>query len=343
MAKQVSKKVKRVSKSAARRNTASVKLLVNGQPSPLSKAQADFLAQFVPQNSDQIDKEKVRVAVTKVMERASCISGLTNFKKHASDVSALTTWVLAKGGSLDWQSLMSNSIILEFERAGSGLRIEATSTERRSRLCNLASKINPGSDAPPLPKPSGHRSVKPRYSAREDEAIIDIALTQPGESTRRQLCLIVGLSRGAGVSGDELRPLHRKDVVELGEDGIDVTIGTEPNKRIVPVRRRYEDLVRIGIAGLGPNELLLGKVETRRNVAGAIIKQAVILSGSPEITAARLRTSWIAELMCEDIPVAVILTAAGLKSARTLDDLIAHLHLDPNIQAERVRLQGGAK
>lgn len=38
-----------------------------------------------------------------------------------------------------------------------------------------------------------------------------------------------------------------------------------------------------------------------------------------------MRATWLADLMTDSIPIAVILQAAGLKSARTLVDLLPHL------------------
>ena len=60
----------------------------------------------------------------------------------------------------------------------------------------------------------------------------------------------------------------------------------------------------------------------------------------PHIEASRLRTTWIAELMSEAIPVQVILHAAGLKSARTLTDL-ARRYTQDEINAHFGLLKGG--
>jgi len=49
------------------------------------------------------------------------------------------------------------------------------------------------------------------------------------------------------------------------------------------------------------------------------------LDGALRIQQGRLRNTWLATLMCEPIPLAAILHAAGLQSARTLSELAAYL------------------
>ena len=51
----------------------------------------------------------------------------------------------------------------------------------------------------------------------------------------------------------------------------------------------------------------------------------ILSTDVPHIDAARLRTTWLAELMGEPVPLNVLLAAAGLRSARTITDLFRML------------------
>ena len=268
------------------------------------------------------DREKVHLAFVAVMERTSHILSVTLFRKVCSDVSALTAWAASQGRDLAWQSLMSHQLIDDYARVEKRQGNTASLSQRYRRLKCLASKLNPGVDAPPAIAPVGHKAVSDPYSAAEMAAIIRIASTQDSESVTRQLAFILGVCRGAGAAVTELRELHAGDIDDRGESGVYVTLGRDERRRVIPVRREWENYVRRGVAGLPSKTLVIGTVRNRKNIAGEITSRVVALGkDTPHIEASRLRTTWIAELMGEAIPVQVLLHAAGLKSARTLTDL----------------------
>lgn len=313
------------SRSAVRRLTAANAARVNGAVPPLPEAHQTYLDNFRPQSVTGARAATCRKGVVDVMSRAVHIKGAASFTKVCVDVSALACWADSRGMDLTWTALMNHDVIHEFTRSvttGS----DTHRSQRMRRLKNLASHLNPGLDAPPRPAPVGHRAVQDPYSAAEMARIRSAALNQPSPLVRRQLCLIVGVCRGAGAASDELRPMRGIDIRDCGADGLLATIGAPGSTRVVPVRRAWEDLVRIGIDGVADGDLLLGKLPNRRNIANAIVERATILGpNTPHIDAARLRTTWIAELMSEPIPVQVILDAAGLRSARILTDLLARM------------------
>ena len=123
----------------------------------------------------------------------------------------------------------------------------------------------------------------------------------------------------------------------------------KPELRTLTAKQLYtlidnirEHLVRRGLQGLRDGQPLIGRIKTRRNVAAAVYADAVLLGSLPKLEQSRLRTTWLATLMTRPVPLAVILTAAGLKSTRTLFDLLPHL--DTGAAAGTVALRdGGAK
>jgi len=138
------------------------------------------------------------------------------------------------------------------------------------------------------------------------------------------------IESGAGVTVAGIR-VPRSEAYQFGgiqtaADGITIEV-PEPNPRSVTVLREFEDLVRIGLGDLKPHALLLGRKEDRRNLAARAIGDAVVLGDVPHIEQSRLRATWLARLMAAPVPLAVLLSAAGLRSARTLVDLLPHLEV----------------
>lgn len=128
---------------------------------------------------------------------------------------------------------------------------------------------------------------------------------------------------GAGQDSVDLRHLHIEHLEDLGVEGLQVHV-QQPRPRIVPVRGRLEDLLRSAIDGRRTGELVLGDKVDRRNTAARAVENAALYN-VPHIEAARLRATWLADLMTDAVAIGVLLRAAGLKSARTLVDLVPHL------------------
>jgi len=78
------------------------------------------------------------------------------------------------------------------------------------------------------------------------------------------------------------------------------------------------------MTGGRPDQLFYGEQEDRRNLGARAIDNAELLDG-PRIEVARLRATWLADLMTDPVPLAVILKASGLKTARTLAEVMPHL------------------
>jgi hypothetical protein len=74
---------------------------------------------------------------------------------------------------------------------------------------------------------------------------------------------------------------------------------------------------------------LVGHESGGRNSPAAALDRG-IWHGAPSVCASRLRATWLADLLTEPIPLAMILRAAGLQSARTISELMPHI--DPWLQ-----------
>ena len=312
----------KISKAQAQRMNATHSATVMQSPKEIPESHRKILEDYVCKAADKKDQAVVHAAFIAVMERTSYILSRAFFIKNCSDVANLAAWAHRMQRDISWQGLMSHEVISAYIRSVTSEGTSAHYSQRLRRLKSLASHLNPSIDAPPQVAPVGHKAVSDPYTNIEMAAITRIASIQQNESITRQLAFILGACRGAGAGATELRDLRCRDINDRGLDGIYITLGVGERKRTIPVRREWEVWMRRGIVGLTPSSLAIGTVRNRKNIAGEVLGRAVALGkDAPHIEAGRLRTTYIAELMSEAIPVQVILNATGLVGARTLTDL----------------------
>ena len=178
-----------------------------------------------------------------------------------------------------------------------------------------------GRTTPKRAEPFNRAVIKDPYTRREVADLERSALNQPTPTMKRQLCAMLGLGLGAGLASEDLRELRAGHVV-IDADGlmwIDVP-GKRPRR--VPVRDRYVRFVEAGVVGLKADDLVLGRKVGRSNITGNIVANAAIGTTNVVPDQARLRATWLLALMTTPVPLADVLTAAGMTTARTIADLL---------------------
>ncbi len=185
----------------------------------------------------------------------------------------------------------------------------------------------------PLPTGSiAYHPVNPPCSPAECAAFLRLARLQPTAATRRGMSSLVALGLGAGLSSQEQREVSEGRIHEVDLDGEKVLVVDVPGARArrVVVRAPYDDLLREAIAlhreqGRRANQPLYGTKVDRRNASGTVTGSARTAFGvGVDIDAARLRSTWLVALMGADLPLGVLLRVSGLRSARTLVDLLPY-------------------
>lgn len=256
---------------------------------------------------------------------ASSLVGVESVRKHCTHLTEIARFAISRGVALEVSTVLTTAFIDEFVRVDMAEESNHLRAERRRRLLALARVANPGPNAPARLTSIPHSVIKPCYTPDELAVIARACKVQPTEARRRDLACVVALAAGAGLDSVDMRDLLTNHVEDLGEPGILVHVqGARP--RIVPVRARFEALLRGALADRPDGELVIGNKQDRRNTAARAVERAA-LHNVPHIEPSRLRATWLADLMTDPIPIAVILQAAGLKSARTLSEL--HQHLGP--------------
>ncbi|MFP5255751.1 MAG: hypothetical protein ACLGI8_07885 [Acidimicrobiia bacterium] len=317
------------SKAEARRLREELRAKAAAPPAPLPASLEARLDGFQPLDIAPATWKSIKATVVAIMRR-SHVRGEDSFAKHITHVAAFAAWAHDNGRAVTVQALMDFTVIDDYIREGTPSLNDKSRDNRRSRLRKLAEHVNPGVTAPPRPPSTGYVPIKAPYTATEEAAIVRLATTQPSSTMQRQLCAVVGLGLGAGLDSSDLRHLRVRDIDDRGDAGIIVAI---PGKRsrVVFVRRDFEHLVRASIAAQRPGALVIGVKGDRRNVAGKIVEKATIIGDAPKLEQSRLRSTWLLWLLQQPVPLPVVMRAAGLTTARTLVDLVAHIpETDPS-------------
>ncbi len=175
--------------------------------------------------------------------------------------------------------------------------------------------------------------IQAPYSEAECAVFVRLARNQPTTDQRRALSTFVALGLGAGLDGGDQREVTPADItdVDLGDGVTGLLVNVRGQRpRTVVVRAAYEPLLREAVAlhnkaQRGRNTPLYGLSASRRNVTSTVTSRAVTATGKGvDINAARLRATWLLACMNSPVPLAVLLSAAGLKTARTFTDLLAY-------------------
>lgn len=314
------KRNKRPSKAAVARLRAEVESRPKNDELPAEVAAV--IKAYVPARVSDTTMEKVRPFLVDAIT-ASSLRGKESVRKHCNHITQLACFALKRGLPLEVTALLTTTFIDEYIRVEMTEETEHNRAERRRRLLALARTANAGPYVPPKLTPIAHSSVKPCYSPAELAVITRAARVQPTAARQRDLAIVVALSGGAGLDSVDLRDLLTDHVEDLGEAGICIHV-QGPRPRVVVLRRAFESLLRDALKGMPAGRLLIGRKQDRRNTAARATERAA-LHNVPHIEPARLRATWLADLMTDSIPLAVILQAAGLKSPRTLAELQPHL------------------
>ncbi|MBT0995526.1 hypothetical protein KIN34_14670 [Cellulomonas sp. DKR-3] len=303
-------------------------------PEPLPAEIAELIANYNNRAVDPHLMEQIRPFLLECIARSE-IRGKESVRKHLVHLTALAKHGAGLGWPLTVADLLTTASIESLIATGMPDDSVDNRALRRSRLLALAANVNPGPSVPSKLKPIGYSAVQPCYTPGELDRILLAAQNQPTDARTRDCAFVVSLCAGAGADSVDLHGLRVRDITDLGPDGLVVHFG-EPRPRVVVVRARFEPLLRSALRDADPDRLVLGMKEGRKNVAAPALGR---MAGYrlPHLTTSRLRASWLADLMTDSVPVALILQAAGIITARTLIDLTPHLgpwltakNLDPS-------------
>jgi len=268
-----------------------------------------------------------------VIARAQITSAAAATKARAV-LAGYLAWRHDQGLAVTLQAVCSIRAIDDYFMRGMADFTLKSRNDYRARLNKLARAANPSVEAPPRVA-VGYQKLRPGYTPDEEDQLLRVVLAQGRPTLRRQACAIVGLCGGAGLEPSALRHVRACHIRDRGPDGIAVEVlGSQPRR--VMVRRSYEEVVRAAVEGLEPDDLVIGKDPNRRNVTTNVVDKGDFFDDTPRIDASRLRTTWLTWLLHQPVSLRTVLDAAGLRTARSLVEIIEMLPADPAADTARV-------
>ena len=287
----------------------------------LDEARERVHAAYVPRSMSKARWEEASPFIRDVMRR-SHIVGAQTFPQLLSELTLFVDWALDSGTDMTIEGLLRHDLIERWV-ADQGEPESTTWGNRRSRQRNLASTVNPGIHAPRRSQPFSRAALKSPYSLLEMADLERLALNQPSKATRRNLCAMVGLGAGAGLSSSDLRGLKRSHLAREDHGVWWVEVPGERARR-VPVRQRYSHLIEEAVKGLKPDDLIIGVKEGRRNITSTAVTNAAIGDTNVTPEQARLRATWLLAVISMPVSIADVMAAAGTSSARNIVELVPY-------------------
>jgi len=280
------------------------------------------LQQWRPKDLDETRWVEICPIVQKAL-RCSTVKSLCTFKKLCRNVTDFVDWANSHGHGATIVVLFLPTVIDDYVRLGMQRFTSGSRATNESALRGLARNVNPDSNAARQTTPVGYTPVKPPYDEIEAATIARIAETHPPGRTGRRFAACVGLGFGAGADPKDLRVLRRRSI-NLDASTPTVTLAGL-QERTVEIRADYLDLVKIGIEGLGPGGLVVATNTEAKDVVASVMSRVKVLGACPELSQGRLRATWQAWLVEQPMRLADTMELCGLRSCRTLVDLVHHL------------------
>ena len=304
-----------------------------GELPELSGEIADAVAAFRPHQFSDANWELVEVA-TRHLATAYEPPSVSWVRTQMGILARFCLWVATRPSrpsstdALRPAELLDRGLVEGYLAGPVAASPDSTRATVRSALRRAVRRLAPAS----APQVISYQPVQPPYSPFECASLVRLARNQPTATRRRELSAIVALGLGAGLSSAEQRGVTPESIVEGELDAtpaLFVKVGGATPRTVV-VRATYEGLMREVLdlhrkAGRKPTDPLYGLSKTRHNVTSPVTQRAkTALTTGVDVDPARLRSTWLVAVMSAPVPLGALLRASGLRSARTLVDLVAY-------------------
>lgn len=187
--------------------------------------------------------------------------------------------------------------------------------------------------APWVPRQASLRSsphVSPPYTPEEISGFWAAAEHQATARRGRVIRVMLAFGLGAGLHSGKLASLRVRDVRPHPRRG--EILVCHLAQRAVPIRADLADVVRAVLAE-APHLYLLGHSHGHtKNPFGVAVKGLQTPPWLPRLKMTRLRTTWGVTLLTEGIRVSEFGLLSGSTSARTIEELAAHVPARPEVE-----------
>lgn len=229
-------------------------------------------------------------------------------------------WCVRSGFGLDPEAIFTEDMVESyFAEADVTDRARAT---YRSHLRVVAKANTRKAIWTPTPQMRPHVRASTPYTARDVRLFVALVPQQSTPLRRRLLDCVLHLGLGWGLSSSEMLPLEPGHVRRDGNLVIAHVRG-----RDVPARQEWADgLWRL--VSETKTDRILGDRVSQKPALEQLLSGVVIPSYLPSLRAPRLRATWMVDVLNDaGLNFAEFLTVSGLKSARSIEDLVPWIPL----------------
>jgi integrase len=254
--------------------------------------------------------------------------------------------VFVIGSPLDAAIIFERELIEHYIRSGAPRRADGTALadgtlrNYRAWVFRVAEAANPARN-PRRALPLNARQMDAPYDADEEVGLGRWAKGQKSRYMRQGAATLIALAAGAGLKSSEIVLMRREDVT-VDEDGT-VTITVTDGARTVVMTAQYERRFAKILKDV-PTEafvFLPNRNRTKNDVVSAFVGRSTTPSGSPSISARRLRNTWLVGHLTNRVDAFTLMEAAGLQSLESISRLAIYVARPSN--ASRIAQLRGTK
>lgn len=275
-------------------------------------------AHYKPQKS-RVPKEVWKVVRPVAIKacRAADYASVPSALSCMSTVTYFLAWVHRQGLGLDLERVFIPAHVERYcATALKGLAPETQST-RRGYLRRVGRACTKKAPWPPDPKPfANNHVILPPHSAKEVEWLWQAARNQATEHQRHVALTMLTLGLGAGLKPGEMLKVSAEMIAHHPEDRRLVVILLED--RVVPVRSKYSRLL-LALAEQRPDGPIIGDYKPEAKDPLGKLRANVRWPAEIAFRPSRLRTTWMADVLNEDVRISEFMKIAGTVSSKSLE------------------------
>lgn len=250
-----------------------------------------------------------------VASALDCMAAVTHF----------LGWAYEQDLPLDLESVFVPSHVERYCATILKARVPSSRSTIRGYLRRVGRACTKQAPWTPPPKPfANYKTILPPYSAEEVNGFWDAAQAQATEHRVRVASVMLTLGLGAGVKPGEMLSVSANQSVRVHPDDPRLVVVVLED-RTVPVLTRYADRLRALCAQFPDGPLVGDHNPTGKDPLGSLRQGIVWPDWLPPFRANRLRTTWMADVLAQDVRVSEFMAMAGTVSSKSLEVIAPHV------------------
>lgn len=224
------------------------------------------------------------------------------------------------------EAWLAREMIEHFIASGCPNAAESTRGNYRSRLLRLREAVIGTELASGRPMPLSGSLASHPYARAEQSDLWSWAGGQPTSALRHGIKTLMACGFGCGLDSAEIADVRTHDVQRSGLDGaVRVRVRGRRARQVV-CRRAWEQVLLDAAAALGPGEYLFRPdAHTRgKNLVSNFLARTKSNATAPNLSMGRARATWIVELVDANVPLTVLVAAAGVDSLHAFSRLMPY-------------------